>query len=156
MTKIMITTSAVKVILFIESIVLFWLVGYALLGNGSTFELQVLFVVLPIVIMLHMYFGYKWAKYLAVAFTLSFVVVQLITVNFRFFNNVYLFMIGLLCVALVTNTVVMLRSVSVKQFLLNQITQRSRSMVLVLKATRWLLFVVIGVSLFKDLARLFV
>lgn len=150
MTKITITTAGIKAILFAASLIpLFLAVYMGLTTNVLTVVLSSLFT---ITLLLHLYYGYKWAKYAATFLSLLFAVTQFFI--FKFSISAQGLGFGFLCLLLIINSLLLLRSKAVADFLSKQFTERSKNALLFLKLTRWLLLVIVVIALAKDLIKL--
>jgi len=151
MSKTTISPAGVKAILIIASLIPLYMAGYSLLGRDV--YLSIFFTVLVVVMLLHLYYGYKWAKYTVACLSLIFAVAQFFMFKVVFTDLRALFFL-LLCCLLIINTLLLLRSDAVTFFLMQQAAVRSRQVLLYLKISRWVLFAVIGVGLAKDLIQL--
>lgn len=151
MEKTTITPVGVKAILIIASLVPLYIAGYTALGGDI--YLGIFYVVLVIVTLLHLYYGYKWAKLAVVFLSLTFALFQFFMFEVVFTDvNILLFLF--LCVLLIINSVLLLLANPVRIFLSQQATRRSKRVLLNLKLLRWFLFAVIGIGVAKDLMRL--
>ena len=151
MSKTTISPAGVKAILIIASLIPLYLAGYSPLGRDV--YLSIFFTVLVVVMLLHLYYGYKWAKYTVACLSLIFAVAQFFMFKVVFTDLRALFFL-LLCALLITNTLLLLRANAVSFFLSQQAVGRSKKVLLYLKISRWILFALIAFGVAKDLLRL--
>jgi len=151
MSKTTISPAGVKAILIIASLIPLYMAGYMVLGRDV--YLSIFFPVLVAVMLLHLNYGYKWAKYTVALLCLIFAVAQFFIFKVVFTDLRALFFL-LLCALLITNTLLLLRANAVSVFLSQQAVGRSKKILLYLKISRWILFVLIIFGVAKDLLRL--
>lgn len=153
MSRTTISPAGVKAILTIASLIPLYMAGYMGLSEARNVYLSILFPILAIVVLLHFYYGYKWAKYSVALLTVIFAVTQFFLFKIAVTDLKVLFFL-FFCSLLMINTLLLLRANAVTLFLSQQAANRSKQILLYLKISRWILLVVIGVGIIKDLMRL--
>jgi hypothetical protein len=122
---------------------------------GSDVLISVLFTLFVVMVVSHLFYGYKWAKFVVVLVTLSFVVTQFFIFKNAFTDGWTIAFIAM-SIALIINALVLLRSKVVAEFLLRQAANRSKVALIILKGLRLIFLAAILVGLASDLIRLFV
>ena len=151
MNKTTITPAGVKAILIIASLVPLYMAGYTAIG-GYIFS-GIFFTALAILTLVHLYYGYKWAKLAVVFLSLAFAITQFFMLK-AVFTDVNILLFLFLCVLLIINSLLLFLASPVRIFLSQQAARRSKKVLLNLKLLRWFLFAVIGIGVAKDLMRL--
>jgi hypothetical protein len=151
MKKITVTPSGVKAIFLFASLIPIYIAVYVTLG-GDVF-LSIFFTVFLIVIVSHLYYGYKWAKYTVALISLAFAAAQFFILKMVFTDWRVLSLL-LVCVLLIINTLLLLRANAVSVFLSQQTDERTQKVLLLLKISRWILYALLVFGIAKDLLRL--
>ena len=153
MTKMVIEFAGAKTIVCLAAAVPAVLLIYA--ASTSTQAISIAFLLsLEAIISLHLWYGFKWARWFVAIFSTLIALIVLYT-----FINVpirpALVMSALLLVAVIFNSIILLRSTVVTEFLLKQATSRSVTAIRVLKLSRWIFFIVAAIGIVSDLRRIF-
>jgi hypothetical protein len=151
MSRTTITPTRVKAILIIASLMPVYMAGYV--SSGRDVFSGMFFTLFAVVTLLHLYYGYKWAKFTVALSSLFFAVAQFFMFKVVFTDLRVLFFL-LFCALLIINTVLLLRANAVSVFLSQQGGGRGKQALFYIKLSRWTLFGVIGVGIMKDLMRL--
>ncbi len=96
-----------------------------------------------------MYYGYKFAKIIVASISVSFAGIQ-IFIFARHVDQPLSVAFILLNAFLLANSVLLLRSKGVADFLTNQAQNRSAKALILLKASRWALLLIVVIALIKD------
>lgn len=153
MSKTIISSAGIKAILIIASLIPLYMAGYMASTEAGNTYLSILFPVLVLVVLLHFYYGYKWAKYIVAFLSLMFAVAQFFMFKVVFSDLRVIFFL-FFCCFITINALLLLRANSVALFLSQQVAERSKRVLLYLKISRWISFVIIGIGISKDLMRL--
>ena len=151
MSKATITTAGVKAILLVAALCPAYLAVYTVLNSSAI--VGAVFSLIAIVTLCHLYYGYKWGKYTVALLSLVFSVTQFFMFKSAVID-IKILLLGLLCVVLVINTLLLLRSKAVAEFLSEQHAKRSAKVLLTLKVARWALIAAVVIGLLKDLLQL--
>ena len=151
MKKITITQSGAKAILIIASLIPAYIAVYMTIA--SDVSINIFLAAFLIVLVSHLYYGYKWAKYTVALLSIIFAVAQFFIAR-MVFTDWRVLLLLLACVLLIINTLFLLRANAVTVFLSQQADKRTKNVLLLLKISRWVLYVLLALSIAKDLMRM--
>ena len=139
----------IKIVLAISSIAPIYIAIYNIFyGDGIT---RVLFFAISFVCLAHRYYGFKWAKFIVALNSVTSSVLQFFIVDISF-NSSYVIPLILTLIFLV-NSIVLIKSKVIAEFLNQKLQNLSDSVAFKLKISRWILIVFILIGVLLDVIR---
>jgi hypothetical protein len=149
MLKFITPSVFIKIVLAIAAIAPAYIAIYNIFyGDGIT---RVLFFAISFVCLVHLYYGFKWAKYVVALISIISSVIQ-----FYIFDTTLNGLYAILLIAsfvLIVNSVVLIKSKLIAEFLNQKLLNLSNSSSFKLKISRWLLIAIFIVGVLLDVMR---
>ena len=113
-----------------------------------------LFFAISFVCLTHLYYGYKWAKYIVALISIISSVIQ-----FYIFDTAFNGLYAILLIAsfiFIVNSVVLIKSKVIAEFLNQNLLSLTNSTAFKLKISRWILIVIFMIGVLLDVMRLII
>jgi hypothetical protein len=140
----------IRIVLAISSITPVYIAIYNIFyGDGIA---RVLFFAISFVCLAHLYYGFKWAKYIVALISIIILVLQ-----FYIFDTTFNGLHPILLIAsfiFIVNSVVLIKSKVIAEFLNQKLSNLSDSAALKLKISRWILITIFVIGILMDVMRI--
>ncbi len=139
----------IKIVLTISSIVPIYIAVHNFFyGDGI---MRVLFFAISFVCLAHLYYGFKWAKYIVGLVSIISSVIQFYIIDTTF-NGLYVILF-IASFIVIVNSIVLIKSKVIAEFLNQKLLSLSNSSALRLKISRLLLIAIFIVGVLLDIMR---
>ena len=149
MLKFITQSVFIKIVLAIASITPIYIAAYNIFyGDGLT---RVLFFAISFVFLAHLYYGFKWAKYVIALISIIPSVLQFYIFDIKL-NGLYAIVL-IASFIFVLNAIVLIKSKVIAEFLNQKLLNLSDAVAFKLKISRWILTVIFIIGILLDVMR---